>query len=118
VLHEGVFVFATLPLASDPRAIRAVAMIREAEGWTIVTDEGEAQRAGLQALFRAAWITLSVDSDLQAVGFTAAFAAALAEVEISCNVIAGVHHDHIFVPFELAGPAMDRLHALQSGAAR
>ncbi len=51
-------------------------------------------------LFRSAWITLTVHSDLQAVGLTAAFAAALAQADIPCNVVAGAYHDHLFVPVE------------------
>lgn len=64
-------------------------------------------------LFRAAWITLTVHSDLSAVGLTAAVAGALAQANISCNVIAGAYHDHLFVPFESAAQAMEILRRLQ-----
>ena len=67
----------------------------------------------LPVLFRAAWISLHVHSDLQAVGLTAAFANALGSVGISCNVIAGAYHDHIFVPLEKAQAAMQALQDLQ-----
>ena len=117
LLHEGVFVFASLPPGADVSGVDAVATIREREGWTVVLEESEAQRAGVPALFRAAWITLSVASALQAVGFTAAFSSALAEAGIACNVIAGAHHDHVFVPVELAGAALACLRALQTRAA-
>lgn len=56
-----------------------------------------------------------VHSDLQAVGLTAAFAAALGRDAISCNVVAGHSHDHIFVPWEQASVAMSALQALQEG---
>ncbi len=81
----------------------------------MVVEEAYATRAGLQALFPCAWITLSVHSDLQAVGLTAAFASALGKAGISCNVVAGAYHDHIFVPAEQAQRAMDALWALQRG---
>ena len=45
----------------------------------------------------AAWLTLEIHSALEAVGLTAAVSKALAEANISANVIAAFHHDHIFV---------------------
>ncbi len=93
-----------------------VVTVTEAEGLTLVLPEQQALDAGLAILFRAAWITLTVHSDLQAVGLTAAFATALGEAGISCNVVAGAYHDHIFVPVEKGESAMDALRALQRGA--
>ena len=49
-------------------------------------------------------ITLQVYSDLEGVGLTAAVATALARRGIPCNVVAALHHDHLFVP-EGKGPA-------------
>ena len=66
--------------------------------------------------FKAAWITLTVHSDLAAVGLTAVFAKVLGEANISCNVVAGNCHDHIFVPYEKADIAMITLHALQQAS--
>jgi hypothetical protein len=59
-----------------------------------------------------------VHSDLATVGLTAEFSRALGQVGISCNVVAGVRHDHLFVPVEQAQRAMDALHALSHSAAR
>jgi hypothetical protein len=95
-------------------ALQPVVTVREQEGITVVVNEAVAQTAQLQVLFRAAWITLNVHSDLQAVGLTAAFASALGQANISCNVIAGAFHDHIFVPVESADDAMATLLALQN----
>jgi hypothetical protein len=44
------------------------------------------------------WITLTVHSSLEAVGLTAAFSTALGDAGISCNVLTGLHHDHVLVP--------------------
>jgi uncharacterized protein len=70
----------------------------------------------LPVAFTAAWITLNVHSDLAAVGLTAAFSGALGQAGISCNVVAGVHHDHLFVPIDQAQRAMEALHALSRSA--
>ncbi|WP_367890127.1 ACT domain-containing protein [Rhodobacter calidifons] len=53
-----------------------------------------------------------MQSDLAAVGLTAAFAGALGREGISCNVVAGYHHDHLFVPWDRRWDAMVALRAL------
>jgi uncharacterized protein len=116
-LHEGVFVYASAPHEADWNALSAFATFREAEGITLITSESEAIKAKLTVIFRAAWITLKVHSDLQAVGLTAAFSRALGEVGISCNVVAAGYHDHIFVPVESAQAALAALRALQRQSA-
>jgi hypothetical protein len=80
--------------------------VREAEGTTLVVERGEAERAGLHGEFPSAWITLEVHSALEAVGFTAAFSAALTRAGISANVVAAFHHDHVFVPEHRADDAL------------
>jgi uncharacterized protein len=57
-------------------------------------------------------ITLTVHSSLEAVGFTAAFSKALTEENISCNVVTGYFHDHIFVDKNDAEKAMEVLNRL------
>ncbi len=79
-------------------------------------EEDAARAAGIEPLFRAAWIALTVHLDLHAVGLTAAFTRALGDAGISCNVIAAAYHDHIFVPVDDAERAMDALRALQRDA--
>jgi hypothetical protein len=69
------------------------------------------------ANFTTLW-TLSVHSDLEAVGFTAAFSSALGRAGIGCNVVAGAFHDHIFVPEQQAQQALAVLRALQQDALR
>ena len=117
ILNPGVFVFTSLKDATavDPEVV--VAFIREAEGLSLVMREADALQRNLPILFRAAWITLKVHSDLQAVGLTAAFSSALGDAGISCNVVAGAYHDHIFVPLNSAERAMSVLRALQRESA-
>jgi len=115
-LNEGVYVFSTLAHEADLSGLAPIATVREREGITVVLEEEAAKGAGLPVLFRTAWITLTVHSDLQAIGLTAAFAGALGQAGISCNVIAGAFHDHLFVPIEAAQAAMAALRELQRSA--
>jgi len=115
-LHDGVYVYSSVPPDHDLGGLTPVAMIREREGVTVVVPEADAIRAGLPVVFRAAWITLTVHSDLHAVGLTAAFATALGNAGISCNVIAGAFHDHIFVPADRGDAALQALRQLQRAA--
>ncbi len=113
VLNPGIFVFASVAARTDLDPAVILASIKEPEGLSVVMNEADAQRYKIPILFRCSWITLSVISDLQAVGLTAAFAAALGNAGISCNVVAGAYHDHIFVPVQSAARAMHVLRSLQ-----
>jgi uncharacterized protein len=115
-LNTGVYVFCSVPLNTNLGTLHPLATFREAEGLTLVVEESVARAANFTVLFRAAWITLNVQSDLQAVGLTAAVAAALGAAGISCNVIAAAFHDHIFVPVDDAQTAMAVLVKLQKDA--
>ncbi len=116
VRHPGVFVYAVVPSLQRLGAIVPVAMMTEPEGLSVILPEADAAALGLEPHFRCAWITLTVHSDLAAHGLTAAFSTALAEARISCNVIAGVYHDHLLVPDAQADEAMAVLLALQARA--
>ncbi|MFF4849357.1 ACT domain-containing protein [Streptomyces sp. NPDC001194] len=112
-LHEGRYVFCTVPAATAPPAgTTPVATVLEAEGLTLVLRQEEADAAGLAYDYSAGWITLRIHSALDAVGLTGAFAAELAAHGLSCNVIAGYHHDHLFVPAERAAEAVAVLEEL------
>lgn len=82
----------------DAEAIGAAAVIVEDEDTTLVLPQAEADHLGLSYDYVAAWITLEVYSALHAVGLTAAVSGALSDAGISCNVLAGFHHDHLLVP--------------------
>ncbi|MEM7093039.1 MAG: ACT domain-containing protein [Actinomycetota bacterium] len=92
------------------------AIIREDEGITVVIESDVAGRIGTFGTFRAAWLTLDVNSALEAVGLTAAVSQALAEVDIPCNVIAAHHHDHLLVPLDRVDDALDAIAGLRSAA--
>ena len=109
VLNPGVYAFTVAPDGMSLGALDIVASVREREGLSLVAEESAVLRAGLPVMFRAAWITLSATTELQATGLMARFSAVLANARIACNVFAGVHHDHIFVPIEDAQRALDVL---------
>lgn len=115
VLNPGTYVFASVPSGSDVAWLAPLATFREPEGLSVVVEEAAARAAGLTAMFRAAWLTLTVHSDLAAVGLTAAVADALANAGISCNVVAAAYHDHLFVSADDGARALAVLTALQSG---
>ena len=116
-LHPGRYAFATLGPETRLGPDRIIASIREPEGISVIVREEVAREVGLPVRFLASWITLMVGSDLEAVGLTAAIATALTGAGISCNVVAGGHHDHLFVPWEKGETAMAVLRALQTSVA-
>lgn len=96
-LQPGDYVFCTMPDTNPVLLKNALMCFREQEGLTLVLQKEQADALQLSYSFVTAWITLTVHSSLEAVGLTAAFATALAEENISCNVVAAYYHDHIFV---------------------
>lgn len=109
VRRPGEFVFVS---RREPVPLPAVATVVEDEGTSYVLARADADELGFAYDFVAAWITLTVHSALDAVGLTAAVAGALAEAGISCNVIAGAHHDHLLVPVDRAEEALTVLGGL------
>ena len=79
--------------ATDRAALDAdmFALVREEEGLTAIRVSPSGGWAR---------ISLGVYSSLDAVGLTAALSRALAAAGISANVVAGLNHDHIFVPWD------------------
>lgn len=109
VLHPAAYGFALWPGGEMPFV--PFASVAEEEGLTVVALLEEMGRAGLVS---EGWarISLTIHSDLAAVGLTAAFSAALAADGISCNVVAGFHHDHLFVQWDRRFDAMAALERL------
>ena len=109
--RPGRFVFVTVDRVPD--GIELVACVREDEGTTLVVEQAVAEAFGLAFDYVAAMITLQVRSSLDAVGLTAAVASVLSGAGISCNVVSGFFHDHLFVPVDRGDEAIALLgHAL------
>ena len=116
MLVEGRFVYACVPAdnVADHLARSPIGIFHEAEGVTLILPASAAE--GLSTSPPMRMITLTVHSSLEAVGLTGAFAAALTRAGISANVVAGYHHDHIFVPERDADRALEALRALSRAA--
>lgn len=93
-------------------SIPAAAVIVEDEATTKIVEQSVADAHSLPYTFVAAWITCTIESDLEAVGMTAAISRALADEGIPCNVLAGSRHDHLLVPWHRRGEAVAVLSGL------
>ena len=93
-------------------ALDPICIFREEEATTVICPWERAEKAGIKAEGAYCQITLQVHSSLQAVGFLAAVASALAAAGIPCNAVSAFYHDHIFVPEEKASRAMEVLSCL------
>jgi uncharacterized protein len=82
---------------------RTFALVRETEGLTAIT---------MSSTGGWARISLGVHSSLEAVGLTAVLSRTLADAGISANIVAALHHDHIFVPWDRREEALTALVAL------
>ena len=110
-LNEGQYVFCSLE-KQDFNTDDVILFFKEKEGITIICTQAFADKKGYKYNGTFAWITLQIHSALDAVGLTAAFSNALAKNNISCNVIAGYYHDHIFVQQEHGQKAVEVLEKL------
>jgi len=90
----------------------AFAVIREDEGACAILP---AELANGDAP-RFARITLYVLSDLEAVGLTGMVSSALANAGIACNMVAGLRHDHLFVPAHSGKKALEVLRKVSRDA--
>lgn len=109
VLNTGDFVFCTVPSINKIDLSQIIGSFKEVEGTTLILSKAYADEIALEYSSIMSWITLQVHSSLEAVGLTAAFSKLLAEYNISCNVVAGYYHDHIFVMKKDAEKAMEVL---------
>jgi hypothetical protein len=96
-LNDGEYVFTSIKNIELLNTSEVICTLKEKEGLTLILERSRADQLGLKYNFIASWITLEVHSSLNAVGLTSLVTTELADNAISCNVIAGYYHDHIFV---------------------
>ena len=97
ILNIGEYVFTTVSNVDTIPRSATIFEFKEEEGITLVLEKTIADELNVSYQYVASWITLKIHSSLEAVGLTAAFSNELATYNISCNVVAGFYHDHIFV---------------------
>ncbi len=112
---EGSYVFASVDSLAP--GLEPFATVREPEGLTVVCTVLEAEQHGLDSSRRYARITARAQTALHAVGITSTVTSTVASRGIPCNVIAGVYHDHFFVPEDRAEETVALLQALSAQAA-
>ena len=110
-LIEGEYVFCSLSDCKygDLAELEPLASYQETEGLSLLLSRLKADDAGLRydSVFRG--ISLSIHSNLNAVGLTAVVGNKLASHGIPANIIAAHYHDHIFVPTKRAELALQLL---------
>ena len=112
-LNSGKYVFVQLKSISEIDKDELVCFFKEGKNFSVILKEEYAKENNLSYKYTAAWITLKLNSSLDSYGLTSLFSKALSDLKISCNVIAGYKHDHIFVNYEKRELAIDTLKKLK-----
>lgn len=118
-LKDGEFVFCSIAREGvDWQSLRPLGLFHEAEATTLILNRATAEQNGFDTSLPMRQITLEVHSALDGVGLTAAVASALSDAGIPCNVVAAFHHDHLFVPTDMAETALQVLLDVQARSRR
>ncbi|MHA1944121.1 MAG: ACT domain-containing protein, partial [Candidatus Thorarchaeota archaeon] len=99
----GEYVFCTIAESDENLVETPLLVFREEEGLTVVLSRDTAE--SLQLKYESTWglITLTVHSNLTAVGFLAKITQRLALAGVSVNVVSAFFHDHLLVPYSEIG---------------
>lgn len=114
-LKSRMYVFVTINDRARIASLTAEAIgtFHEEEGMSLILPLEVARKSSLNTDQPMRCITLNVYSALDGVGLTAAVATALGDADIPCNMVAAFHHDHVFVPADMAECALAVLVELQ-----
>lgn len=112
-LNKNKFVFCIINQDININEIPKM-IFREEEGTTLILKKEQADKYNLKYEGVWAMITLTIHSDLSAVGFLAKITEVLAKKEISVNAISAYYHDHLFIPSEKANETLKLLNELSN----
>jgi uncharacterized protein len=117
-LDETPYVFASTPDRSGLETLSGFArgLFRRRRRPAFILPSEVARAHGLPAEPRLCRIVLKAHSSLEGVGLTARVSSALASAGVACNIVAALHHDHLFVPEGAATHALGILRSLQRQA--
>jgi hypothetical protein len=112
-LDERHFVFCSIaPVTYEQIETTPLCIFREKEGVTLILERQQADNVRLPYTHLWSLITLTVHSDLTAVGFLAAITHKLASAGISVNAVSAYYHDYLFIPVDDRDRAMALLKEL------
>tara|TARA_B100001109_G_C18827587_1_gene457819 strand:+ start:606 stop:971 length:366 start_codon:yes stop_codon:yes gene_type:complete len=99
-INNGKYVFVLIEDLYKINQDDILCSFKENNKYSLIMKKEDADRYSLSYSFIAAWISLGLNSSLDSVGLTYIISKALTQHKISCNVIAGYNHDHIFVNYK------------------
>ena len=107
IFCDGVeYGFATVPLDTIMVDDAVIGSFREKEGLTLIAAKRFLEDKKIPHEGPFAKLSLETPTSLELVGLTAVLSNALAQNNISANVVCAYYHDHIFVQYRLREPAI------------